>query len=112
MNSPIDDLGVITAVLKHLEMEAIPRALAIKLEIDAGQLLSEPDLFYFEEVLDEMNKLLLVTDRHPEYQMVIEKIVTLYHQITEKALENQLKDENDERLQRLKLKVHQWQSYA
>lgn len=95
MNSPIDDLGVITAVLKHLEMEAIPRALAIKLEVDAGQKLSEPDLFFFEEVLAEMGKFLHVIDRHPEFQLVTEKIVTLYHQITEKALKNQLKEEND-----------------
>lgn len=110
MNLPIDDLGVITAVLKHLEIEAIPRALAIKQEVDAGQKLSEPDLFFFEEILEEMNRLVHVIDRHPDFQLVTEKIVTLYHQITEQALDNQLKDENSERIESLMLKVHVLQS--
>ena len=110
MNSPMDDFGVITAVLKHLEMEAIPRALAIKLEVDAGQRLSEPDLFFFEEILEEMHKLLHVIDRHPEFQLLSEKIITLYHQITERALENQLKDESSDRLEFLLQKVQEWHS--
>ena len=106
----MDDFGVITAVLKHLELEAIPRALAVKLEVDAGQRLSEPDLFFFEEILEEMQKLLHVIDRHPEFQLLSEKIITLYHQITERALENQLKDESNDRLEFLLQKVQKWHS--
>jgi len=51
MNSFKDDLGVITAVFEHLDKEAIPRALAVKSEIDAGAIMNELDLLFLRNAL-------------------------------------------------------------
>lgn len=109
MNSALDDLGVITAFLAHLEGEAIPWTLAVQAEIEAGAKLSDPDLLFFEERLDEMASLLHVIERHPEFQVVVGKMVTLYHRIIERALENQLQDDDSQRFQGLLCKMREWQ---
>lgn len=108
MNSAQDDLGIITAVFAHLDLEAIPRALAIKAEMDAGVPLNELDLLFFEECLDEVANLLYVIDRYPDYQLVTSKMVELCHEITQKAFENQLGVEANSPLLRFHSKLKDW----
>ena len=110
MNAIQNDLGVITAVFEHLDKEAIPRALAVKSEIDAGAILNELDLLFFEECLAEVANLLHVIDRHPEYQFVTGKMVELCHDITQKALENQESGQLSQQLVRLNMKLSSWPS--
>ena len=112
MNSAVDDLGVIMAFLAQLEIETIPWALAVQAEIAAGEKLSEPDLLFFQERLDEISSLLHVIERHPEFQLVTSKIVKLYHEVIEQALENQLQDDSTHRFQSLLLKVREWQQLS
>lgn len=109
MNSSLDDLGIISAFLEHLEIEAIPRALAVKAEVDSGEKLNELDLLFFDEQLVEISNILHLLDRHPEYQDVAVKMVTLYHEITDRALQNQLVDDSDRRFGNLLSKIRQWQ---
>ena len=110
MNSAQDDFGVITAVFEHLELEAIPRALAVKSEIDSGATLNELDLLFFEECLDEVANLLHVIDRHPEFQIATSKMVVLCHDITRRAVENQLAGNASMSLERLNSKLSRWPS--
>lgn len=108
MNEFQNDLGVITAVFEHLDMEAIPRALAVKSEIDAGSTLNELDLLFFEECLEEMANLLHVIDHYPDYQLVAGKMVALCHDITRKALENQLDGQISLKVEKLNHKLSNW----
>ena len=110
MNSSLDDLGIISAFLEHLEIEAIPRALAIKAEVDSGEKINELDLLFFDEQLLEISNILHLLDRHPEYQGVAVRMVTLYHEITDKALQNQLLEADDRRFEELLIKIRRWQS--
>jgi hypothetical protein len=44
---------------------------------------------FLEEVFSDSNKIKPLLDRHPEYQELAARIVGLYKDITEKALENE-----------------------
>ena len=64
------DAGTIQAVLERLEKFRLPRALAIEVRVDAGELLNDSDIQFL-------------------YQALAAKLVGLYDEITRKALENE-----------------------
>ncbi|WAR43178.1 hypothetical protein [Methylomonas rapida] len=89
MNTSDNDLGVITVLLERLEKQRLPRALAIKAKVDAGECLDEMDIEYFKEVFEDAQNIMPHVHRHPEYQALASKLIELYHEIMEKATENQ-----------------------
>lgn len=89
MKTSDDDLGVITVLLERLEKQRLPRALAIKEKVDNGECLEEFDIEFLEEVFADSQNIMPNVHRHPEYQELVGKLVHLYHEITEKALQNQ-----------------------
>jgi hypothetical protein len=89
MTEPSKDSGMIQVLVERLEKRRLPRALSIKEKVDAGEVLSEFDIEFLEKVLRDANNAIPLLDRHPEYQPLAGKLVTLYKEITAKALENQ-----------------------
>jgi len=51
--------------------------------------LDDYDVAFLEEVFSDSNKIKPLLDRHPEYQELATRVITLYGEITEKALENE-----------------------
>jgi len=84
-----DDLGVISVLLERLEKQRLPRLLAIKEKVDSGQCLEEFDIEFLNEVFTDSQNNMSNVQRHPEYQELVGKLIHLYHEITEKALQNQ-----------------------
>jgi len=84
-----DDIGIIQVVLTRFNHMYLPGALSLKEQVDAGGRLSEQDIQFLSGILDNASKMMAVVDRHPEYQKLAAKIVSLYQHITEKALENE-----------------------
>jgi hypothetical protein len=89
MSESSEDLGVITVLLERLETQRLPRALALKDKVDRGELLDEFDLGFLNEVFADASNLRPLAARHPEYQELAARMMHLYKQITDKALENQ-----------------------
>ena len=84
-----DDIGTVQAVLKPFNNIYLPRALSLKEQVDAGSPLSEPDIQFLDGVFKHANKIMAIVDRHSEYQELAAQAISLYHHITEKALENE-----------------------
>ena len=67
----------------------LPRALAIKRRVEDGEKLTEEDLEFLKHVVEEGRQVEPLLARHPEYQSLASRLVSLIGEITRKALENE-----------------------
>ena len=89
MSEHTNDAGTIQVLLERLERFRLPRALAVKQRVDAGEKLDELDIEFLKEVLAEAQQVQSLISRHPEYQPLAGRVVHMYDEITRKALENE-----------------------
>jgi hypothetical protein len=89
MKSPSLDQGVIQALLERLNEFRLPRLLALKDKVNAGEPLADEDLRFLYEVVEDADRVKPIIDRHPEYQGLVARVLHLYTDITAKALENE-----------------------
>lgn len=87
--SPGKDDGIIVALAERFETQRLPRALALKAQVERGERLSERDLKFLGQVFSEAGQLRTLLDRHPEWQPLVARIMSLYKEITERALANE-----------------------
>jgi len=88
------DAGVIQVLAKRMESQRLPAILAIKEKVDQGEILSDYNIRFLEQVLQDARSLKPLVERHPEWQPLVAKIVHLYKQVTELALENEKNNMN------------------
>lgn len=88
MSDVSKDTGVIAVLAKRMVEERLPKALAMKERVDRGEVLNDLDLAFLEEVVTgaRQNWGLLKDQRVLE---VAGRMVELYKEISEKALENE-----------------------
>ena len=89
MNDSEKETGVLAVLMERFEQQRLPRTLDLKDKVDKGEPLNEWDTGYLAEVLEDADQVKLLVDKHPEYQGLYARVVHLYNQITEKALENE-----------------------
>jgi hypothetical protein len=91
MSKPSSDEGVIQALLERLNTQRLPRALRLKTKVDAGERLDDYDMKFLDEVFHDSQQIQSMIERHPEHQAFVSKLMHLYKEITDKALENEHK---------------------
>jgi hypothetical protein len=91
MSNPTQDAGVIQTLVERLNSQRLPMALAMKDRVDQGEPLSEYDIQKLEEIFADAQTIQPMIARHPEHQDLVGRILHLYKDILDKALENEKK---------------------
>jgi hypothetical protein len=83
------DMGVIAVLAKRMVEERLPKALALKERVDRGEVLNDLDIAFLERVIADAKNLGPLMDKDPRVREVAGRMVSLYKEITDKALENE-----------------------
>ena len=83
--------GIIQALVVEFEKHRLPTLLKLKDKVDNGQSISDGDLQFLDQVIDDANRTMHMTVNHPELHEFCLHVVHLYKEITEKALDNEKK---------------------
>ena len=86
------DTGVILTVIRRLTNRRLPRALALKQRVDAGAALSKYDIAFLERIFHDAGLIKPYIDRNQEYRNIYVRLVGLYLNIVNVALENENRD--------------------
>jgi hypothetical protein len=89
MNNSVDDEGIIEVLLHRMEKQRLPRLLALKEKVDSDELLDDLDLDFLEQAMTDAMKIGPLIDRHPEYQHLASQIISIYKEISDKALKKE-----------------------
>ena len=83
------DAGLIQVLAERMESQRLPRALSLKEQVDRGETLSDFDLQFLTEVFEDAQYIRPLLEHHPEWQSLAAKMIHLYKEITDQALENE-----------------------
>ena len=83
------EIGVIAVLAKRMVEERLPKALALKERVDRGDVLNELDIAFLEQVIADSGRIRPMMKDNPRVLEVAGRMVSLYKEITDKALENE-----------------------
>lgn len=89
MSETPEQTGLVIALLERLEKQRLPLALQMKDKVDRGERLEDVELLHLGEMLSDANQVRPLIEHHPDYQALAARVLHLYSEITQKALENE-----------------------
>jgi len=89
MNHTEKELGITMALLERFEKQTLPELLWVKERVQKGELLTDGDMEFLEQVLENTGDVKNIIDTQPDYQNLYAQAINLYEEIIAKALENQ-----------------------
>ena len=84
-----DDAATIHALLERLTTLRLPRVLAIKKRVDAGERLTDEDITFLKSALEDAQDGQKYVARNPKFHELGAQIVQLYGEIVSRAVENE-----------------------
>lgn len=85
----IKDLGIATTVLERMMTQRLPKARALEVKVDRGEVLDNLDIAFLHETFHNLQQIQNLVDHHPEYQDLYGRVAVLIKHITETALGNE-----------------------
>ncbi|MDH3830635.1 MAG: hypothetical protein OEV12_08705 [Gammaproteobacteria bacterium] len=89
MTDTSKDAGVIQVLVERFEKHRLPIVLELKEKVDSGEVLSDREIDYLEQIFEDAQKNKALVERNPQWQKISARVVSLYREVTEKALENE-----------------------
>ena len=83
------DAGTIVALVMRLRSYRIPRARRMLAKVQDGKVLADQDIEFLDRVFRDARQLGPLVRRNPEYMSVVSRMIDLYQEITELALNNE-----------------------
>lgn len=83
------DEGVIKALLDRLNQQRLPQMLEIQQRVNRGEKLNELDIVHLQEISESAGQIKPMLERHPEYKPLVARVISLYEEITSRALQNE-----------------------
>lgn len=94
MNEHPEDAGLLAVLMERGQKQRLPRALDLKKKVDGGELLDDFDIEFLEDVFDSFSENQALLDRHPEYQELVSRMISIYSDIMDKATKNEKASES------------------
>jgi len=95
MEKDAKDQAVIEVLIERFDKQRLPRLLAIKENVDQGETLSDFDIEFLEQSFkDARQNEAYLQAADDDLKELILKVISLYKDITDKALENERKGED------------------
>jgi len=83
------DAGTLAALMLRLEEVRLPRAMRLLEKVNGGGLLSDRDIRFLKRVYEDSRANEALLDRHPEYDGLMCRCLSLYTEIITKGIENE-----------------------
>jgi hypothetical protein len=83
------DAGTIAALMIRFKEFRLPRAQRMLDKVNGGEKLSDNDIQFLKRVYNDGRKTQPLVKRHPEYNDLITRYISLYTEIIDKGLENE-----------------------
>jgi hypothetical protein len=84
-----EDQGIIQVVVDRLEKQRLPVALELLEKVNNGGTLNDLDLAFLDKVFQDTQNNRAMLEKYPAWQPLAARMISLYNEITTKALENE-----------------------
>ena len=89
MEQSKEDAGTIAALMIRFREYRLPRAQRMLEKVNDGEKLSDNDIRFLKKVYKDGRNTQPLVKRHPEYNDLIARYISLYTEIINKGLENE-----------------------
>lgn len=89
MEQSKEDAGTIAALMIRFKEYRLPRAQRMLERVNDGEKLSDNDIQFLKRVYKDGRNTQSLVKRHPEYNELITRYISLYTEIINKGLENE-----------------------
>ena len=89
MDRSKEDAGTIAALMIRFKEYRLPRAQRMLEKVNEGEKLSDSDIQFLKRVYKDGRNTQPLVKRHPEYNDLIARYISLYTEIINKGLENE-----------------------
>ena len=89
MEQSKEDAGTIAALMIRFKEYRLPRAQRMLEKVNGGEKLSDSDIQFLKRVYNDGRNTQPLVKRHPEYNDLITRYISLYTEIINKGLENE-----------------------
>lgn len=95
-NGRTDEEGVSQAVVEQFVHHQLPFLLKVKVEMDAGKILSDAELELLTRAVERAHNINTFVYLHPELKELVARVIDLVHDITGGALRNATNNPQDQ----------------
>ena len=89
MEQSKEDAGTIAALMIRFKEYRLPRAQRMLEKVNGGEKLSDSDIQFLKRVYNDGRNTQPLVKRHPEYNELITRYISLYTEIIAKGVENE-----------------------